>query len=142
MQLLGMRTTIALDAAVRDRLLELKRAWRARSIEEVLVRLVGNEPRGALALYAGNRRAVATVMRQRRLANLVAFGSRVRGDARPDSDLDLCADLPPDADLLDVAHIQDDLSRAFGVKVHFTPRQGLGSRMQSRIAAEGVVLHG
>ena len=137
-----MRTTVALDSAVRDRLLELKAAWRVSSLEQVIERLVGDEPRGARALYERNRAAVDAAVRRHRLRRLVAFGSRARGDARPDSDLDLCADLRPDADLYDLVHIQDDLSQAFGVNVHLTPRQGLPARVASRVADEGILLHG
>lgn len=137
-----MRTTIALDATVRDRLLDLKRIWKARSLEEVIVRLANDEPRGAIALYRKHKTAVDRVVQDWGLKDLVAFGSRARGDARPDSDLDLCADLPDDADLLDVVHIQDALTQAFGVKVHFTPRDSLTPRLRSSIKSDGVALHG
>lgn len=136
-----MRTTVALDSALRDRLLELKRAWRVSSLEQVIQRLAGDEPRGARALYERNRAAVDAAVKRHRLRRLVAFGSRARGDARPDSDLDLCADLRPGADLLDVAHVQDDLGEAFGVRVHFTPRGSLTERLRLRIESEGVPLH-
>jgi predicted nucleotidyltransferase len=43
----------------------------------------------------------------------IAFGSRLRGHGRPDSDLDLAV-LAPDADLLG---LRTDLSRATGVEV-------------------------
>lgn len=136
-----MRTTIALDSEVRDRLLDLKRTWKARSIEEVIVRLAGSEPRGARALYEHRRKQVDAVVRKYRVQGLTAFGSRARGDARPDSDLDLAGDVPEDLDLYGLVHLQDELSAAFGVRVHFTPRKGLAKRVASRVADEGILLH-
>ena len=50
MQLLGMRTTMAMDSALRDRLMGLKATWNAPSLEAVVQRLVDGTPATALAL--------------------------------------------------------------------------------------------
>jgi hypothetical protein len=57
-----MRTTVALRPETRDRLLELKRAWRTRSVDEVIDRLVGGAPLGAKALYESKRKEIDAVL--------------------------------------------------------------------------------
>lgn len=137
-----MRTTIALHKETRDRLLELKRVWGLRSVEDVIERLVGGAPLGAVALYRRNQQQVDQVLRQYRIKRLSAFGSRARGDARPDSDLDLVIDPPEDTSLFDLVHIKDALEEAFGVKVNLLTRQGLRERLKRHVEEDGVVLAG
>lgn len=137
-----MRTTIALDSGVRDRLADLKRAWKLRSLEEVLQRLLEGGPQGAKALYEHRRQAVDKVLSKYQVRRLVAFGSRARGDARPDSDLDLVAALPPEADLFDMVHLKDDLEEAFGLEVNLVSAGGLKGRLKEHVQEDGVVLVG
>lgn len=134
-----MRTTIALDGASRDRLAELKRRWGCASLEEVVERLLEGPARSARSLYEENKRAVDAVLRRHRIRRLVAFGSRARGEARPDSDLDLAAAVPRSADLFDLVHIQDELGQAFGVPVDLVTLQGARGRV-GRAIEKGVVL--
>lgn len=137
-----MRTTIALESSTRDKLLALKSSWGARSVEEVIDRLLGGAPMGARALYDAKRAEVEAVLRRRRVKRLVAFGSRARGDARPDSDLDLVATLPAGATLLDIVRIKDELEEAFGLPVNLVTPRGMGSRLKRHVEDDGVVLHG
>ena len=45
------------------------------------------------------------------------FGSRARGEARPDSDVDLLIDLEPGRSLMDLASIKVDLEDLLGCEV-------------------------
>ena len=137
-----MRTTIALDSSVRDRLAALRSRWGLPSVEAVVARLLEGAPRTASALYQTRKREVDTVLARHRIRRLVAFGSRARGDGRPDSDLDLAGDLPRGADLFDVVHLKEDLSVAFGVPVDFVQLSSARPRLRARIAREGVTLVG
>lgn len=134
------RTTVIMSPATRDRLLDLKRQWRARSTEAVLLRLLDGEPAGAKALFEARKKLVTPVLRKHQIKNLVAFGSRARGDARPDSDLDLVGDLPPDADLFTLVRAREELAAAFGMKVDFVTRGGLRPRLAAEIKRDGVRL--
>lgn len=49
--------------------------------------------------------------------NVRVFGSVARGDARPDSDVDLLIDMPPGTGLLALGALEDELSSALGRKV-------------------------
>ncbi|MDP1748900.1 MAG: nucleotidyltransferase family protein [Reyranella sp.] len=54
--------------------------------------------------------------RRWKIAKLTLFGSQARGDARPDSDVDLLVEYAPDADwsLFDVARLRDEMAELFG----------------------------
>lgn len=140
MQVCIMRTTVAMDTSTRDRLLALKSAWGARSIEDVIERLVNGAPAGARALYAERKREVDAVLRRHRVRRVVAFGSRARGDARPDSDLDLVVTLPAGASLFDLGRLREDLEEAFGLPVDVVSARALEGRLKRHVQAEGVVL--
>jgi predicted nucleotidyltransferase len=81
-------------------------------------------------------RTAAPALRAEGVANLAIFGSRARGDARPDSDLDVLIEVAPDSrfsmlDLIGVEHIIRD---ATGLAVQATMRRSLEPRMVQRIA--------
>jgi predicted nucleotidyltransferase len=59
---------------------------------------------------------LAHICERHRIRRLSLFGSRLKGTARPDSDIDLLVDFDPDAHptLLDMAQIEIDLSQALG----------------------------
>lgn len=135
-----MRTTITLSPATRDRILGLKRLLKVRSAEAVVLKLLDGAPLGAKALYGEHKAAVDAVLRRHKVRNLTAFGSRARGDARPDSDLDLVGRLPKGADLLDLAHVQEELAEAFGVPVDFVSEGGLRGRLKEHVERDGVTL--
>jgi uncharacterized protein len=51
------------------------------------------------------------------VTNLRVFGSVARGQDRPDSDVDLLADLPPGMGLLGLGRVQADLEEILGARV-------------------------
>lgn len=75
-----------------------------------------------------------------RVASLGLFGSYVRWEQRPDSDLDVLVEPDEGATLLDLVGIQQDLSDLLGLQVDVAIRRSLKPRIGERILAEVVSL--
>jgi predicted nucleotidyltransferase len=81
-------------------------------------------------------RELAPALKAEGVTKLAIFGSRARGDARPDSDLDVLVETtargtPPSFDLFKVMHLIED---ATGLRVQISQRDLLKPRVAERIA--------
>jgi predicted nucleotidyltransferase len=81
-------------------------------------------------------RRLEGALRAKGVASLAIFGSRSRGDHRPDSDLDVLVEVDdgvanPLFVAFDAQHIVQD---ALGIETQATLRSELGSRIAARIA--------
>jgi predicted nucleotidyltransferase len=72
--------------------------------------------------------------------SLELFGSRVRGDARPDSDLDVLASFWRPPSLLQLVELEQYLGNLMSVKVDVVLRNSLKPRIGKRILAEAVAV--
>jgi predicted nucleotidyltransferase len=70
---------------------------------------------------------LAELCRQHRVLGLELFGSAARGEARPDSDIDLLVEFLPETEigLLDYAGLMLELSSLLGRKVDLVSKSGL-----------------
>jgi predicted nucleotidyltransferase len=64
------------------------------------------------------------------------FGSRARGAARPDSDVDVLVELEPHRDLLDLIAIRQHLEAMLGLPVDITTPSGLRPDSRDAIIKE------
>ena len=72
--------------------------------------------------------------------NLRVFGSVARGEDRPDSDVDLLADLPPGMSLFGLGRVQADLEAIADTRVDLVPAQDLKPDVRSRAERDLVAL--
>lgn len=70
------------------------------------------------------------------------FGSYVRNEQRPDSDIDILIELedPPRISLLGLVNLENYLSDLLGVKVQTAIRQNLKPRLEPYILQEVLIL--
>lgn len=70
---------------------------------------------------------IADFCRRWRITELSVFGSALRTDFRPDSDIDLLASFDPEAHwtLFDMARMREELIRMLGREVDLVSRRGV-----------------
>jgi uncharacterized protein len=68
------------------------------------------------------------------------FGSRARGDSRPDSDLDLLVTMDPGRSLLDLVAIKQDLEDLLHCPVDVVTERGLSPYLREGVLAEALSL--
>lgn len=66
------------------------------------------------------------------------FGSYVRGEARPDSDLDVLVEFHEPPDLLAFVRLEQELEALLGLRVDLVMREGLKPRIGDRVLREAV----
>lgn len=72
------------------------------------------------------------------VASLEIFGSRARGEARSDSDLDVLVTLEKPIGLFQFVELEASLTKLLGVKVDLVLRSALKPKIGERILAEAV----
>jgi len=99
----------------------------------------GRTPPGTAAIGAEIRR-IAPLLRRQGVAGLWLFGSVARGDARPDSDVDVLIDVDPEAafGLLDHAGVKLELEKALGRPVDVVLRSALRPELKASVAADAL----
>lgn len=68
------------------------------------------------------------------------FGSVARGDARPDSDLDLLVAMDDGRSLFDLIGLGQDLEELLGRRVDVVSEGGLSEHIRERVLAEAIAL--
>lgn len=83
-----------------------------------------------------NAAAIREIAARHGATDVRVFGSHARGEARPDSDLDLLIDLEAGRSLLDLIAIQQDVEDLLGIRVDATTPRGLSRYIRDTVLAE------
>jgi len=80
------------------------------------------------------RKKVAEFCRRWKVTEFALFGSALREDFRPDSDVDVLVSFAPEArwSLFDLVDMQDELKVIFGREVDLVEREGLRNPFRRR----------
>jgi uncharacterized protein len=91
-------------------------------------------------LRATQRDAILAIARRHGVTSVRVFGSFARGEARPDSDLDLLIEAGPATSAFFPGGLITDLEEALGRKVEVVEEPGLHPLIRRSILKEAVAL--
>ena len=86
------------------------------------------------------RHEILSVAARHGARNVRVFGSILRGDDRPDSDIDLLVEVEPGRSLLDVIGLEQELEELLGRRVEVLTVGGLSPYLEQQILAEAARL--
>jgi predicted nucleotidyltransferase len=95
---------------------------------------------GISELLKGKREGILRITTKHGAHHVRVFGSVARGEARPDSDIDLLVELDPDRSLLDHAALMIELESFLGRKVDVATERGMRPHIREKIMHDAVPL--
>jgi hypothetical protein len=90
-----------------------------------------------IAILSAHREDLAS---RYHLSGLGVFGSYVRGEQRPESDIDVLADFAVTPSLFTLTALEDDLSDLLGAPVDLAVKSALRPHIGARILSEVVMI--
>ncbi len=91
---------------------------------------------GIEELLKDRREDILRIAAQHGAHNVRVFGSIARGEARPDSDVDLLVEMESGRSLLDLGGLLMDLQALLGREVDVVTDKGLRDRIRTRVLQE------
>ena len=84
---------------------------------------------------------VVPVLKEAGVLRSSLFGSVVRGESRPDSDIDMLVELPSGKTLFDLIDLQDQLEKILGKKVDIGTYRSIKKIVRDQILKEQVLIY-
>ena len=72
--------------------------------------------------------------------NVRVFGSRARGEGRPDSDIDILIAVGERTSLLDIIAIKQDLEDLFSSSVHVVTEDAISPYIREKVLSQAIAL--
>ncbi len=91
-------------------------------------------------ILGDHRQAVLELAARHGASNVRVFGSVARGEARPDSDVDILVDFPPDRSIFDLVGLWLDLQELLGREVDLSTERSLKDHIRPSVLREAVPL--
>ena len=85
---------------------------------------------------------VVSILTRYRVKKIAVFGSYARGEAKPESDVDILVKFSERKSLLDLVGIEQELSEALGVKADLLTEKSISPYRIDRIKSEMKVIYG
>lgn len=106
----------------------------------VLSDMANGEAMDVRELLRQHRSEILRVARAHGARQVRVFGSIARGDARPDSDVDLLVDLEPGRSLLDLVAIKQDIEDLLDREVDVVTERAVSPYFRAQVLKEAVPL--
>lgn len=98
------------------------------------------ETEASLTALRNRRDAILEAARQRKATDIRVFGSLAKGDAHEESDVDFLVSMDPDATLVDLIGLEQDLEELLGREVDVVTEEEVRSRFQEEVQSTAVRL--
>lgn len=85
---------------------------------------------------------IINFLKERSAKKISIFGSYVRGDATPESDMDIIVEFDEGISLLDIVSFEMDLSELLGIKIELLTIKSISSYIIDEVLAEAKVIYG
>jgi predicted nucleotidyltransferase len=89
-------------------------------------------------LVASLAEQIMPILRRYGVRRAGVFGSYARGEASPNSDLDLLVELPPGSSLFDLVGLELDLSELLGIKADVGTYRSIHPLVRERILGDEI----
>ena len=90
---------------------------------------------------AVNFNKIITILQRYGVKRISVFGSYARGEANPESDIDIIVEFTDRKSLLDIVGIEQELSEVLGIKVDLLTEKSISPYLVDRIKKEMLVIY-
>ena len=89
------------------------------------------------------RKKIEELCRKNKVRELSIFGSRARGDNKPESDYDILVDFLPNSGigLIEYCRLQIDLSEMLDAKVDLVTKKGLKEYVRDSVLSDAKIIY-